>query len=50
MPFLLLLVALFVFTLIHGYNNAAFAILIMIIAALLARYWKPFRDSIKEYF
>jgi len=50
MPFLLLLIALFIFTLARGEHNAAFIILIMIVAALLATYWKPFRDSIKEYF
>ncbi|MFA7571858.1 MAG: hypothetical protein WCY75_11515 [Sulfurimonadaceae bacterium] len=50
MPFLLLLIALFIFTLVRGEHNAAFVILIMIVAALLATYWKSFRDSIKEYF
>jgi len=50
MPFLLLLVALFVFALARGEDNTAFIILMMIVAALLATYWKPFRDSIKEYF
>lgn len=50
MPFLLLLIALFIFTLVRGEHNVAFVILIMIVAALLTTYWKPFRDSIKEYF
>jgi len=50
MPFLLLLIALFVFALARGEDNAAFIILIMIVAALLATYWKPFRDSLKEHF
>ncbi|MGE4517531.1 MAG: hypothetical protein AB7D96_11810 [Arcobacteraceae bacterium] len=50
MPLLLLLIALFIFTLVRGEDNVAFVILIMIVAALLATYWKSFRDSIKEYF
>ncbi|NLO17998.1 MAG: hypothetical protein GX118_07395 [Arcobacter butzleri] len=50
MPFLLLLIALFIFALLRGEQNASFVILMMIVAALLATYWKSFRDSIKEYF
>ena len=46
MPFLLLLIALFIFTLVRGEHNVAFVILIMIVAALLATYWKSFRDKI----
>jgi len=50
MPFLLLLIALFIFVLIHGEHNAAIGILILIVAALLATYYKPFRDSLREFF
>lgn len=50
MPFLLLLIALFIFALVRGEHNAAFSILILIVAALLATYYKPFRDSLREFF
>ncbi len=50
MPFLLLLIALFIFTLAQGEQNVAFFILMMIVAALLATYNKPFRDSLREFF
>jgi hypothetical protein len=50
MPFLLLLIALFIFALLRGEQNASFVILMMIVAALLATYYKPFRDSLREFF
>jgi hypothetical protein len=50
MPFLLLLIGLFIFTLIRGEHNAAFVILMMIVAAVLATYNKTFRESIREFF
>ena len=50
MPFLLLLIALFIFTLVHGKQDMAFFILMMIIAAVLATYNKTFRESIREFF
>jgi len=50
MPFLLLLIALFIFTLAQGEQNVAVVILIMIIATLFATYHKPFRDSLRELF
>jgi hypothetical protein len=50
MPFLLLLIGLFIFALVRGEHNAAFFILMMIVAALLATYHKPFRDSLREFF
>jgi len=49
MPFLLLLIALFIFALVRGEHNASFVIL-MIVVALLATYYKPFRDSLREFF
>jgi len=50
MPFLLLLIALFIFALLRGEHDTSFVILIMIAAALLATYYKPFRDSLREFF
>lgn len=50
MPFLLLLIGLFIFTLVRGEHDASFRILMMIVAVLFATYNKTFRDSIKEYF
>ncbi len=50
MPFLLLLIALFIFALLRGEQNASFVILMMIVVALLATYHKPFRDSLREFF
>jgi len=50
MPFLLLLVALFIFALLRGEHDASFVILMMIVAALLATYYKPFRDSLRDFF
>ena len=50
MPFLLLLIALFVFTLAQGNHDTSFGILLMIVAAVLATYNKTFRESIREFF
>ncbi len=50
MPFLLLLIGLFIFTLVRGEHNVAFVILIMIVAALLATYNKTFKESLREFF
>ena len=50
MPFLLLMIALFIFTLVRGDHNGAFVILIMIVAALLATYNKTFKESLREFF
>jgi hypothetical protein len=50
MPFLLLLVTLFIYTLAHGEQDAAFLILMMIVAAVLATYNKTFRESLREFF
>jgi len=50
MPFLLFLVALFIFALIRGEHDASFVILMMIAVALLATYYKPFRDSLRDFF
>lgn len=50
MPFLLLLIALFIFALVHGEHNAAIGILILIVTALFATYNKAFRDSLREFF
>ena len=50
MPFLLLLIALFIFTLAKGEQDAAFFILMMIVAAVLATYNKTFRESLREFF
>jgi len=43
---LLLLIALFIFTLVRD----KYDVFIIIVAALLATCWKSFRDSIEEYF
>ncbi|MBD3798081.1 MAG: hypothetical protein IE887_10220 [Campylobacterales bacterium] len=50
MPFLLLLIALFIFALVRGEHGASFVILMMIVAALLVTYHKPFRDSLRDFF
>lgn len=50
MPFLLLLIGLFIFTLAQGEHNVAFVILMMIVAAVLATYNKTFRELIREFF
>ena len=50
MPFLLLLIALFIFTLVKGDQDAAFFILMMIVAAVLATYNKTFRESLRGFF
>jgi len=50
MPFLLLLVALFIFAQLHGEHEVSFITLIMIIVALLVKYYKPVRDSLREFF
>jgi hypothetical protein len=50
MPFLFLLIALFIFTLAQGEQDAAFFILMMIVAAVLATYNKTFRESLREFF
>jgi len=50
MPFLLLLIALFIFALLRRAYEASFVILMMIVAGLLATYYKPFRDSLREFF
>jgi len=50
MSFLLLLIALFIFSLIRGEHEASFVILMMIVAALLVTYHKPFRDSLRDFF
>jgi positive regulator of sigma E activity len=50
MPFLLLLIALFIFTLARDEQDVAFFILMMIVAAVLARYNRRFRDSLREFF
>jgi hypothetical protein len=50
MPFLLLLISLFIFTLAQGEQDVAVIILIMIVAALFATYHKPFRNSLREFF
>lgn len=50
MPFLLLLIGLFIFALLRGEYDASFVILMMIVAALLVTYHKPFRDSLREFF
>ncbi|MDX1808935.1 MAG: hypothetical protein R3331_05310 [Sulfurospirillaceae bacterium] len=50
MPFLLLMISLFLFALVHNWYHAALGVLIAIVASLLATYWKPFRDSLEEYF
>jgi len=49
MPFLLLLVALFIFALFRGEHDASFVILMMIVAALLVTYHKPLRDSLRDF-
>lgn len=50
MPFLPLLIALFIFALLRGEENTSFVILMMIVSTLLATYYKPFRDSLREFF
>jgi len=50
MPFLLLLIALFIFALLRGEHDASFVILMMIVAALFATYYKPLRDSLRDFF
>lgn len=50
MPFLFLLFALFVFALFKGENSSAMMILLLIMVALFATYYKPFRDALREYF
>ncbi|MGE4456853.1 MAG: hypothetical protein AB7E13_07940 [Arcobacteraceae bacterium] len=50
MPFLLLLIVLFIFTLAKGEQDVAFFILMMIVAAVLATYNKTFRESLREFF
>lgn len=50
MPFLILLVALFIFTLVRGEHNVAIGICMLIVVALLATYNKTFKESLREFF
>lgn len=50
MPFLILLVALFIFTLVRGEHNVAIGTCMLIVVALLATYNKTFKESLREFF
>jgi hypothetical protein len=50
LPFLLLLIALFIFTVAQSEHDASLGTLIIIVTALIATYRKPFRDSLREFF
>ncbi|MBD3823627.1 MAG: hypothetical protein IE916_03865 [Epsilonproteobacteria bacterium] len=50
MPFLLLLIVLFIFALTRSEQGVALVVLMMVAAALFATYNKSFRDSLREFF
>jgi len=50
MPFLYMLIALFVYTFATEQYQGSGVLFVLVAAALAATYWGSFRDSAKEFF
>jgi len=50
MPFLYMLIALFVYTFATKQYQVSGVLFVLVAAALAATYWKSFREAMREYF
>jgi len=50
MPFLYMLIALFVYTFMTEQYQVSGILFVLVAASLAATYWRSFRDAVREYF